>query len=181
MHWCNSHNHWGMITIVIHWLSTIIIFGLFGLGLWMVELDYYDAWYRKAPDIHKSIGILLLVLTLVRLVWRRSNSTPVALDSHNSRKRRIAEVTHYSLYLLLITIMLSGYLISTADGHEIVVFNWLPIPATIYGIDMQEDIAGKIHLWLAICLVSLAVIHAMAALKHHFVDRDQTLKRMFGL
>jgi len=181
MHWFDSHKHWGVVTIVIHWLSALLIFGLFSLGLWMVELDYYDTWYRKAPDLHKSIGILLFVLTIGRLVWRRSNSIPEALGSHNSRERRIAEATHYSLYILLLTIMLSGYLISTADGHAIVVFNWLAIPATIYGIDMQEDIAGIVHLWLAVSLISLVVLHAMAALKHHFFDRDQTLKRMFGL
>lgn len=181
MHWFDSHKHWGVVTIVIHWLSALLIFGLFSLGLWMVELDYYDTWYRKGPDLHKSIGILLFVLTIGRLVWRRSNSTPAALGSHNSRERRIAAVIHYSLYLLILTIMLSGYLISTADGHAIVVFNWLPIPATIYGIDMQEDIAGIVHLWLAVSLISLVVLHAMAALKHHFFDRDQTLKRMFGL
>ena len=180
MHWFNSKTHWGVISIVIHWLSALIVFGLFGLGLWMVELDYYNAWYRKAPELHKSIGILLFLLTLIRLVWLRCSSTPVALASHNPIEQKLATVTHYAFYLLLITIMLSGYLMSTADGHAIVVFNWLPIPATIYGIEKQEDIAGIIHLWLAISMIILAVLHAMAAIKHHFFDRDQTLKRMFG-
>jgi len=181
MRWRNTENHWGVITITIHWLSALTVFGLFGLGLWMVELDYYDAWYNKAPDLHQSIGLLLLALTLVRMVWRQINSTPLPLTSHTYRERKMATLIRYSLYLLLIMVLLSGYLISTADGRAIAVFNWFQVPATLQGIDKQEDIAGVIHLWLSVSLVSLAALHAMAAIKHHFFDRDRTLKRMFGL
>ncbi len=181
MRWINTENHWGMITVVIHWLSALTVFGLFGFGLWMVELEYHSAWYHKAPDLHKSIGILLLVMTLVRLVWRRNNSSPAPLTSHTPVEQKMAALIHYLLYLLLITVMLSGYLISTADGRAVAVFNWFHLPATLHSIDNQEDIAGVVHLWLAISLISFAVVHAMAAIKHIFFDRDRTLQRMFGL
>ena len=181
MRWINTENHWGMITVVIHWLSTLIVLGLFGLGLWMVELEYHSAWYHKAPDLHKSIGILLFVMTLVRLVWRWSNSSPAPLTSHTPMMHKMAAFIHYSLYLLLIIVMLSGYLISTADGRVVAIFNWFQLPATLQGIDNQEDIAGVVHLWLVMIMISLAVMHAMAAIKHQFFDRDRTLQRMFGL
>ena len=177
----NSENHWGLIAVSIHWFSAIAIFGLFALGLWMVELEYYHPWYREAQNLHKSIGILLFGLTMVRLVWRRSNCSPVVLASYKSIERKIATVVHYSLYVFLISVMFSGYLISTADGRAVVVFNGLQIPAVYYGIAKLEDIAGIVHLWLAISLISLAVLHAMAAIKHHLFDHDPTLKRMFGL
>ena len=61
------------MTIAIHWLSALTVIGLFGLGLWMVALDYYDTWYTRGPALHESVGILLLLLTLVRLVWRRTH------------------------------------------------------------------------------------------------------------
>jgi len=181
MRWFNTENHWGAISITIHWLSALIMIWQFGLGLWMVELSYYDAWYHKAPDLHKSIGLLFLVLTLIRLVWRRNNRIPKALISHTPREQKIATTIHYLLYMFLFTVMFSGYLISTADGRAVAIFNWVQVPATLYGVDKQEDIAGVAHLWLAVCLIILAVLHVLAAIKHHFFNQDRTLKRMLGL
>jgi cytochrome b561 len=77
--------------------------------------------------------------------------------------------------------MLAGYLISTADGRAIEVFGLFNVPALVTGIPNMEDSAGQAHLVLAISLISLATLHALAALKHHFFDRDQTLRRMLGL
>jgi cytochrome b561 len=76
--------------------------------------------------------------------------------------------------------MLSGYLISTADGRAVEVFGWFSIPATLSGLENQEDIAGEIHEWLAFTLIGLVMLHALAATKHHFINRDATLKRMLG-
>ncbi|GAB7194875.1 hypothetical protein OS11_11470 [Dickeya oryzae] len=82
--------------------------------------------------------------------------------------------------MLLFSILISGYLISTAEGQPISVFGWFSVPATLSGIQNQADSAGKIHLYLAWSVVILSVLHALAALKHHFIDRDVTLKRMSG-
>lgn len=180
MRWRTTSDHWGWLSIAIHWLTVLTVLSLFGLGLWMVELDYYDSWYRKGPDLHKSIGILLFALTLFRIVWRRIEGKPEPLSSHTVREQHIAKVMHRLLYVLLISVMVIGYLISTADGRAVEVFGWLQIPATLHGIDKQEDIAGVIHLWLAVVLISMVVLHALAAIKHHFIDKDRTLKRMFG-
>ena len=89
-------------------------------------------------------------------------------------------MTHLLLYLLLLAIMVSGYLISTADNRSIEVFGWFSVPATITDLPKQEDIAGWVHLILASTLIGLVSLHAAAALKHHFIDRDRTLKRIFG-
>lgn len=181
MRWRTTQDHWGGLSIVIHWLTVLTVFSLFGLGLWMVELDYYDSWYRKGPALHKSIAVCLFILTLLRLIWRRIEGTPAPLPSHTPREQAIAKLMHRLLYLLLITVMVFGYLISTADGRAVEVLGVFAVPATIHGIDKQEDIAGVIHLWLAVMLISLVALHALAAIKHHFFDKDRTLKRMFGL
>ena len=181
MHWRTTAAQWGWLTILIHWLTALVVFGLFGLGLWMVELDYYDSWYRKGPDLHKSIGSLLFIMTLLRLLLRRIEGKPAPLATQSSREHMLAQGAHRLLYLLLIAVMGFGYLISTADGRAIEVFGWFAVPATIHGIDKQEDIAGVIHLSLAIILISLVVLHALAAIKHHVLDKDRTLKRMLGL
>ena len=178
-HWRTTSEHWGRFSIAIHWLTVVSVLSLFGLGLWMVELDYYDTWYKKGPDIHKSIGILLLILTLLRILWRRVEGKPAPLTSHTAREQSIARWMHVLLYLLLLSVMVFGYLISTADGRAIEVFGFFSIPATLQGLEKQEDIAGVIHLWLAVVLISMVSLHALAAIKHHVIDKDQTLKRMF--
>lgn len=176
MLWKNSNNAYGLPAIILHWLSAIAIVGLFALGLWMVELTYYDQWYKQAPAIHKSIGILLFLLIILRLLWRLANPRPEPIGK--PLEKRLAKWMHRLLYLLMFTTMIAGYLISTAEGRAIEVFNWFSIPATFYGPENQEDIAGEIHEILAWLLILLSGGHALAALKHHFIDHDATLRRI---
>ena len=177
---CNTIKAWGWLAMAFHWLTALTVICMFIFGLWMTDLNYYHPWYTTAPDIHKSTGITLLFLTLLRLVWRSINLTPTPLDSHTRFEIKAARLAHILLYVLLFCMMLSGYLISTADGRAIEVFKLFEIPAIIYGIEHQEDIAGDIHLVLAIMLIGLALIHAGAAIKHHLIDKDRTLKKMLG-
>ena len=180
MSWKNTPDQWGRVSASFHWLTVFAVVGLFLLGLWMVDLTYYDPWYQTGPYVHKSTGVLLFCLMLLRLIWRTLNPTPLPLPSHTVSEQMAAKVVHGGLYLLLFTVMISGYLISTADGRAIEVFGGFELPATISGFDGQEDVAGEIHLYAAYTLVTVAVLHAFAALKHHFVDRDRTLLRMLG-
>lgn len=180
MRWRNTELRYGVVAVTLHWGTALCAAGLFLLGLWMVDLTYYDAWYRRAPAIHKSIGVLLFLAVALRLAWRLVNRSPRPALNHARWERRLATVTHRLLYLLLFAVMASGYLISTADGRPVEVFNWFSIPAIVSGITNQEDLAGDLHLALAITLISLSGIHALAALKHHFVDRDRTLLKMLG-
>ena len=172
----NSNQSYGIVAIIIHWLSAGVIIGLFALGYWMLTLGYYDTWYRLGPWWHKSIGISLLALTLLRLVWKFSNPSPKPLGS--KWERMGVSFGHGLIYALLFVTMISGYLISTADGRGISVFDWFEVPALITGIPNQEDIAGEVHWYSALALVIAAAGHALAALKHHFINRDDTLKRM---
>lgn len=180
MQWRNSSSNYGMVSITMHWLVAVAVVGLFALGYWMVGLTYYSTWYRTAPDIHKSIGLLLLALMILRVTWRFLNSGPAPLASHGRLTRLATKLGHGVLYLGLFAVMISGYLISTADGRSISVFGWFNVPALITSIPDQEDIAGLVHEYLAWGLVIFSGLHALAALKHHFIDRDPTLKRMFG-
>lgn len=176
----NSPSRYGVISVALHWLMAIAVYGMFALGLWMVTLSYYDGWYHQAPEIHKSIGVLLMFGLVVRLVWRAISSPPPPLASY-SRLTRVGAVTaHIALYLLLFGILISGYLISTADGKPISVFGLFEVPATLTDAGAQADLAGNIHLWLAWSVVILSVLHGLAALKHHFIDKDVTLTRMLG-
>lgn len=176
----NTSTDYGFVAIALHWLVALAVLGLFILGIWMTGLDYYDAWYERGPDLHKSIGVLLLIAVAIRLAWRRLDPTPGPVATHAPWERHLAGTTHIALYALLFAVMIAGYLISTADGRPVHVFGLFSVPATLSGIDNQEDIAGEVHELLAYILIGLATLHAFAALKHHFIDRDRTLRRMLG-
>ena len=180
MQWRNTLARYGLVSILLHWLVALAVFGLFALGYWMVGLSYYDPWRQEAPDLHKSIGLVLFATMLLRVLWRLANPAPAALASHGALTRLASKLGHGLLYLGLFAVMISGYLISTADGRGIEVFGLFTVPATLTGIPDQEDVAGDIHRFLAWGLVIFAVVHGLAALKHHFIDRDSTLLRMFG-
>lgn len=173
----NSKASYGWVAIYLHWVVALAVFGMFGLGLYMVELTYYDAWYKGSLDLHKSAGLTIAVLVLARFVWKIINPSPAGL-SNNKLENIAGHLAHIALYLIMAALFISGYFISTADGHGIEVFGLFSVPATLTG-DNQEDIAGDIHAWLAWGLISLVVLHALAALKHHFINKDGTLLRMF--
>ncbi|HER35113.1 MAG TPA: cytochrome b [Halothiobacillaceae bacterium] len=176
MQWRNTTSGYGVVAIAAHWLVAVGVFGLFALGWWMVELTYYDPWYRQAPAIHKAVGILLFSLLVGRLAWRWGNPRPRPLG--RPVERRLAGLVHGLFYLLLFAVMIAGYLISTADGSAIDVFGLFAVPATLSELPNQEDIAGDIHRWLAWTVMALTALHTAAALKHHVFDRDRTLVRM---
>lgn len=180
MQFRNSSSRYGLVSILLHWGVAVAVFGLFALGLWMVGLGYYDTWRKAGPDLHKSIGITLFAVMLIRIVWRLFSPAPSPLASYGKWTRIGAHVGHVFLYVGLFAVMFAGYLISTADGVGIPVFNLFEIPALVSGLPEQAETAGWIHLYLAWVLVVFAGLHGLAALKHHFIDRDVTLKRMLG-
>ena len=173
----NSSSSYGSVSIALHWLMALGFIALYALGWWMVELDYYDSWYHRAPDLHKSIGISLAALMLLRLFWNRLQPRPQDLGDH-ATLNRIAHALHNLFYLLVLLLLVSGYLISTAKGKSIEIFQFVSIPALLPGSDERGELAGDIHEILANLFIALAALHAGAALKHHFLDRDATLIRM---
>jgi len=175
----NDQHSYGWGPIALHWLVALAIITLFGLGLYIDSLSYYDPEYRTVPHWHKSIGLLLAGLFIFRLAWRLFNRPPAPLPQP-ALLTTATHAVHGLLYLLLTVALVSGYLISTADGRAIAVFNWFEIPAIPPLAEDQEDIAGEIHEISTYALIALAGLHALAALKHHFINRDDTLKRMFG-
>lgn len=176
----NSPSHYGIVSVVLHWLVALAVFGLFAAGFWMVDLSYYSQWYRTAPHWHKSTGILLAVVMLLRLLWRWFSPPPPALATHRSWERKTSAVVQSCLYLGILLLVISGYLISTEDGRPIAVFDWFEVPALGALFNNQADIAGLVHEYVAYSLIALAVLHGLAALKHHYIDKDHTLKRMLG-
>lgn len=172
----NSKENYGAVSRALHWSMAVAIVGMFGLGFWMVDLDYYSPYYQSAPDLHRGVGILLLILLVFRFAWRIFNVDPER-GSLADIERRGAELAHWAFYPLLFALMLSGYFISTADGRPIDVFGLFEVPALVKQAGL-ERIAGAVHEYLAYFTIGLAGLHALAAIKHHVIDRDRTLLKM---
>jgi cytochrome b561 len=174
----DTFNGYGLVTWSLHWLMAVAIVGVFALGLWMVGLDYYSPWYTTAPDIHRSLGMLLLFALALRFAWRLLAIKPSSAELKPA-ERRASQIVHWGFYPLLLALLVSGYLISTADGKAVSVFGWFEVPATLHGPG-QEDAAGYIHFLLAWITMILAAVHTLAAIKHHVVDRSRILSRMWS-
>lgn len=174
----NTIDGYGSLARLLHWLMALGILAMFGLGLWMVTLDYYSPYYKSAPELHKSIGIVLLGVLLVRWLWRIANIDP-SHDDLTPFERAAARLTHLGFYALILAVILSGYLISTADGRAIDVFGLFEIPSIVRAKGL-EDTAGAVHEWLAYATIALALVHSLAAVKHHVLNRDRVLTRMIS-
>jgi len=174
-----SKSGYNNLSVSLHWLMALMVFGLFAVGFWMVDLTYYSSWYKTAPYWHKSVGIILAMLLILRIIWRLKSGKPAPLASHSTTTVKMAALAHVALYLLLLTIVLTGYLISTADGRGIEVFSWFEVPGLGELFKEQADIAGALHKWFAYGLMVLVAFHALGAIKHHVIDKDATLKRMW--
>lgn len=173
----NTPDGYGIVSRLFHWLMAIAIVAMFGLGFWMVDLDYYSPYYHSAPALHKSIGILLMMALALRFGWRLANEQPS--DDLPGFERAASRIVHWGFYPLLAALMVSGYLISTADGRPIEVFGMFSVPSPGENKGL-EDTAGAVHQWLAYIVIALASVHAAGALKHHLIDRVATLTRMWS-
>ena len=175
----NTQDSYGWVSIGIHWLMALLMFAMFGLGLYMVDLTYVDEWYRAAPTLHIGAGILLFLLLFIRLFWRLTNPAPKIYGQ--TFEKVIGLMVHRLHYVLMFALMLSGYLIITADGRAVQVFTWFEMPALFPAEKGREELAGSIHEYFAWGFIGFVGLHAAAALKHHWIDKDRTLLRMLGI
>lgn len=177
----NTTRQFGIPAIAFHWVMAVLLTGLFASGLWMTGLTYYDAWYNRAPDLHRAFGVVVAGLWLLRLVWRWINPRPAPEPGTSRFEQRVAGAVHALMYVLIAAIVVTGYGLSTVDGRSVDVFGWFSVPSLIRAGDGIEDTLGDLHYWLAMTLVGLVGLHVLGALKHHFVQRDRTLLRIFGV
>jgi cytochrome b561 len=173
------HQHYDLFSIVLHWAIVIFVLGLFFSGLWMVELDYYHAWYYRAPWWHTSFGVVSAIFLMARLLWIIKRPPVAAIDGMPAWQQRLAISMHRLLDVMLLVIVISGYFIVTAKGDGLAVFDAFILPAVHTFPSAQASWIGLVHQWAAYILIAMATLHMLAALKHHLINKDFTLKRMF--
>jgi len=158
----------------------LLIIGLFAQGLWMVTLDYYDNWYHQAPEWHKSFGLLVAALWLIRLLWRLFDRLPEPEATFTAWEHRLAKAMHQLFYVLIFLLLLAGYMISTAEDAGVDFFGLFEVPAILPAFEGQADVAGWVHWVLGWLIMVCTLLHTVAALRHHFINRDRTLLKMLG-
>lgn len=161
----------------LHWLMALLIIGLIPLGMYMHELPLSPE-KLQLYSWHKWLGVTVFVLLLVRVSWRLTHQPP-ALPWHMSKPEQLAaHAGHIVLYLLMLAIPVSGWLMSSAKGFQTVWFGVLPIPDLIGKDKELGHTLAELHELLSWMMVAVLIAHVGAALKHHFIDKDDVLTRM---
>ncbi len=161
----------------LHWLTALAIFCALAFGLTMLNVGPGDLQNRLF-DLHRSFGALILVLTSLRLLWRLYVSPPPTTVIMPAWQERAAHITHIALYVLLFAIPLVGWAGTSAFGAKIPVFGLFELPAVLEKNKPLAEVLFTIHRGLAFTLCGLLVLHMGAALQHHIVNKDDTLRRM---
>jgi len=163
--------------IVLHWLVALLIFAAFPLGVYMHELPLSPG-KLKLYSYHKWIGITVLLLVAIRLSWRLTHTPPPLPESVAAWQRRASAAVHGLLYLLMIVIPLSGWMMSSAKGFPVVWFGVLPLPDLVGKDKALGELLAGVHQALNFSLLVLVILHVAAALQHHFIERQPFLQRM---
>ncbi len=163
--------------IVLHWLIALLIFVTFPLGLYMADLPLSPD-KLKLISYHKWIGVTVFTLAGLRVVWRLTHTPPPLPASVADWQRRASAIVHGLLYLLILVIPLSGWLMSSAKGVPTVWFGVLPLPDLIGKDKALGNLLQEVHETLNYTLLALVVLHVAAALQHHFIERQPFLQRM---
>jgi len=166
--------------IALHWIAAVLILTNLALGLYMTGLALspqklrYFSW-------HKWIGVTVLLLSAARLLWRLGHAAPPLPGSMKPWEARLARGGHALLYILFFAAPLTGWLFSSAAGIQTVYLGIIPIPDLLGKDKHVADVLKATHHWINYTMAAVIVLHAAAALKHHFVDRDDVLARMLPL
>lgn len=191
-------NRYTKTAIILHWLIALGIFAMFGIGWYMADLpkegakqlayDIFDwgiyTWQlseEASPrtfyfNLHKSIGVTLFALIVIRVLWRLTHRPPALLASYKAIERKIAAGAHHLLYLLMIALPLSGVIMAINSKYGI---KWFGI-SFISGTDNKpaRDFWVEVHEVIGFILLVIVIVHILGALKHKFIDKDETLSRM---
>jgi cytochrome b561 len=194
----NSASRYTKTAVVLHWLIAIAIFGMFALGWFMSDLPKeapkqmtYDlfnwgiyTWQlaeEASPrtfyfNLHKSLGVTLLALIIIRILWRVTHKGPALLTSYKAWERKLATGAHHLLYVLMIALPVSGVVMSVYSKYGI---KWFGLPF-IKGLDnnTMREFYVEVHEIVGIVMLVVIAVHIIGALKHKFIDKDETMKRM---
>lgn len=165
---------------ILHWATAALVLSLFAIG-WTIDFTSSGAARKTLLTIHQSIGLLVILLTLGRLFLRRRIGVPQPVPGLPGWMHWLAGATHAAFYLLMVALPVSGWLYTSAKGGAVRFFWLVKLPGLAAADDGWADFAFKVHEMVGFALLALIGAHIVAALYHHFVRGDETLRRMLPL
>jgi len=173
----NLSNRYTITAMSLHWFMAVLLICLFAVGVYMHELPL-SPWKLQVYSWHKWAGVTAFILVLARLAWRFTHRPP-PLPINMSRSAELAaHAGHASLYILMIAIPLTGWLMSSAKGFQTVYFGIIPIPDLLAKDKELGNLLREVHETLNFILAAVVIGHTAAAFKHHLVNKDDVLTRM---
>lgn len=163
--------------MLLHWLMAILIVAAFFLGLTMTEIHGITPTKLKYYSWHKWMGVTVLLLAVIRVLWRKANRPPPPIPGP-AWQHKAADAVHYLLYFLIFAVPVVGYLYTYAAGVPVVYLGLWQMPAPFDPNPDWKKPLSELHEILAWTMAVVVSAHVLAALKHHFIDRDDVLKRM---
>lgn len=173
----DTPERWGSVTQFLHWSVAALILALIALG-WIIRVTPLSPFKITLFDWHKSLGMLVLALVLIRLGWRAGNHPPPLAGVFSHAEAILARGAHAALYLLILAVPLSGWLINSASGIPFRIFSILQLPAIAPVSAGLEHDFESLHLATSWALAVMIVGHVGAALYHHLLLHDRVLRRM---
>jgi len=173
----NSFERYGIVTQLIHWLIVVLILTQFVTASIVEDMPpgmEKAAWMVR----HEGVGITILIFAVIRLIWRWLNPVPELAEDTPIYQKHLARAVHIGLYGLIFLLPVSGWLASSFDGIPVSYFTWFEFPDLFAADKEWGELTKEVHDTLVGLLVLLAGLHVVAALKHHCVDKDNTLRRM---
>lgn len=169
----NSTTDFGWVTRALHWVMALGVLAMLALGSYIarMEVGLSNLWLF---GLHKSIGVILLALLILRLIWHLISPPPISLPADVAWKDRAAKAAHRAFYVLLIAVPLSGWIGSGASGLDVLLFDRVRLPPLAPVSEQWEAAAFTVHFVLTKLLAALALLHIAGAL----LRRDGTLRRM---
>ena len=176
-HRLQDHAHYKSGAKWLHWLIAFMVIGLLGVGLYMTDMRV-SPQKIKLYMTHKSVGLTVLMLMLLRVAYRFKNPPPALPEGIPGWQKAASHISHGLLYLLLLAMPISGWLMNGASGFPMKYFGLVRVPDLL--ARNQENLAlfKAAHFYIAWTLIAVIAVHVLAALKHHFIDRDNVLRRM---
>ncbi len=176
----NTEQGYGLIALLLHWGMALLLVALIAMGAYMVRMP--DVGFNQEKIVlilvHKAIGMGALVAALVRLGWRACNALPPFAAGVPPGQQVAARFVHLVFYALMIALPMTGWLMSSAGGYPVPIFGAFSLPDLIGLNDDHFRLYIAVHRWLGYALLMLVGLHAAAALHHHLVRRDDTLRQM---
>lgn len=172
----NKKESYGLIAKLFHWPMALIMMGLIVVGLYMTAMEPSPDKY-ELYGLHKSFGLLILWMIGLRIIWRFYSKPPQSHENHKTWERTLAKITHFGLYVSMVGMPLTGWLMSSAGGHPVSFFG-LSVPSLMSEDKSFSGLTNDAHRILSYVLIGALLLHAVGALKHHCIDKDNTFSRM---